>query len=97
MGYRAGKGKASKNRRRSDTRITEDVRERLNSDKDLAASDIKTDVTNGKVTLSGTVQSKKDKPHAETIAETVQGVTEVENSIQPEGGGMAHAVSKIAI
>ncbi|MCA1614333.1 MAG: BON domain-containing protein, partial [Acidobacteria bacterium] len=76
------RGRGPKNYRRSDSRIEEDVNDRLSDQPFLDASDVEVRVENGEVTLSGTVNSRRDKRLAEDIAETVLGVTDVENRIR---------------
>jgi Flp pilus assembly secretin CpaC len=48
----------------------------------IDASDIEVTVNNGEVVLSGTVDSRYDKRLAESIAEDVTGVRNVENRIR---------------
>ena len=75
------KGKGPKNYKRSDDRIKDDINERLSDDTYIDASDIEVTVSNGVVVLSGTVESKHIKRRAEDIADTVSGVTNVENHL----------------
>jgi osmotically-inducible protein OsmY len=81
---RAGnfRGKGPKNYMRSDERIREDVNDRLTDYAYIDASDIEVTVNNGEVVLSGTVDSRYDKRLAESIAEDVTGVRNVENRIR---------------
>jgi osmotically-inducible protein OsmY len=74
-------GRGPKGYRRSDERIKEDVNDRL-SEGYLDATEIEVSVTNAEVTLTGTVNSRTDKRRAEDIAESVTGVTNVENRIR---------------
>jgi osmotically-inducible protein OsmY len=74
-------GRGPKGYRRSDDRIKEDVNDRL-SEGYLDASEIEVSVMNAEVTLTGTVNSRSDKRRAEDIAESVAGVTNVENRIR---------------
>jgi Flp pilus assembly secretin CpaC len=67
---------------RSDERIREDVNDRLTDYAYIDASDIEVTVNNGEVVLSGTVDSRYDKRLAESIAEDVTGVRNVENHIR---------------
>jgi len=76
------KGKGPKNYSRSDDRIKEDINDRLSDDPFIDASDIDVTVTNGEVTLSGTVDERSSKRRAEDIAENVSGVKNVENRIR---------------
>jgi osmotically-inducible protein OsmY len=76
------KGKGPKNYSRSDDRIKEDINDRLSDDPFIDASEIDVTVTNGEVTLSGTVDERSSKRRAEDIAENVSGVKNVENRIR---------------
>jgi hypothetical protein len=67
--------------RRSDDRIEEDVNDRLTWHSQLDATDLKVDVNNGIVTLTGTVDNRQDKRLAEDVAESVPGVWDVNNQI----------------
>jgi osmotically-inducible protein OsmY len=75
------RGRGPKNYRRSDERIKEDVNDRL-GDGYLDATEIEVSVSNGEVTLIGTVQTRSDKRRAEDIAESVSGVSNVENRLR---------------
>jgi BON domain-containing protein len=68
--------------RRSDERIKEDVNDRLSDDYYLDASDVEVAVQNTEVTLTGTVKNRSDKRRAEDLAESVSGVTNVENRLR---------------
>lgn len=76
------KGKGPKNYNRSDERIKEDINDRLSDDPFIDASDIEVTVTNGEVTLTGTVEERSNKRRAEDLAENVSGVKNVENRIR---------------
>ena len=75
-------GKGPKGWTRSDDRIREDVNEALARHDALDASEIEVEVKNGELTLSGTVSEKNAKRMAESIAENVFGVSDVQNSIR---------------
>jgi osmotically-inducible protein OsmY len=83
---REHRGRGPKGYRRSDERIKEDVNDRLSDDYYLDASDVEVTVTNTEVTLTGTVNSREDKRRAEDIAESVSGVTNVENRLRVKQG-----------
>jgi osmotically-inducible protein OsmY len=83
---REHRGRGPKGYRRSDERIKEDVNDRLSDDYYLDASDIEVVVTNTEVTLTGTVNIREDKRRAEDIAESVSGVTNVENRLRVKQG-----------
>jgi len=79
---RTHRGRGPKNYRRSDERIREDINDRLTEHDWLDASDIEVSVTAGEVTLSGAVESRHAKRLAEDIAESVVGVTNVQNNLR---------------
>ena len=93
-GQRRGRG--PRGYKRSDERIREDVNDRLSDDHFLDASDIEVSVSNGEVTLSGTVNSRADKRRAEDIAESVSAVTHVQNSLRVNRGELAAATGSTA-
>lgn len=76
------RGRGPKGYQRSDARIMEDVNDRLTDDPHIDASEIEVSVSNREVTLSGTVNSRFEKRHAEDIAESVSGVTHVQNNLR---------------
>lgn len=76
------RGRGPKGYQRSDARIMEDVNDRLTDDPHLDASEIEVSVTGREVTLSGTVNSRFEKRHAEDLAESVSGVTHVQNNLR---------------
>jgi len=76
------RGKGPKNYTRSSDRIKEDVNDRLSDAWDIDASDIDVEVNGNEVTLSGNVPSKQQKRRAEDIAESVSGVTNVQNNLR---------------
>jgi len=82
MNERNYRGKGPKGYSRSDERIKEDVNDRLSDDAQVDASDIEIAVNNCEVTLTGTVNSRWEKRHAEDIVETVSGVKNVENRLK---------------
>lgn len=67
---------------KSDNEIERDIREELNWDPDLDATDIAVSVKNGVVTLTGFVKSYLDRYEAETAAKRVAGVVAVANDIE---------------
>jgi osmotically-inducible protein OsmY len=76
------RGRGPRGYTRSDERIREDVNDRLTDDPHIDASEIEVSVSNREVTLSGTVNSRFEKRHAEDIAESVSGVTHVQNNLR---------------
>ncbi len=75
-------GRGPKGYTRSDDRIGEDVNDRLTDDSRLDASEIEVEVSEGEVTLTGTVTSREDKRYAEDIAERISGVQHVQNNLR---------------
>jgi osmotically-inducible protein OsmY len=76
------RGRGPRNYARSDERIREDVNDRLTDDGFLDATEIECSVENREVTLSGTVDSRQAKRRAEDLAESVSGVTHVQNNLR---------------
>jgi hypothetical protein len=69
------------NYRRSDSRIAEDVNDRLMLNDDLDPSAMQVQVENGEVLLTGVVQTRYEKRLAEHIADSVAGVKDVDNRL----------------
>lgn len=67
---------------RSDERILEDINDRLIVYADFDVSDIVVGCEHGFVTLTGRVDSRRDKRNAERLATTVAGVVEVRNQLE---------------
>jgi osmotically-inducible protein OsmY len=80
-------GRGPKGYKRSDERIREEVCERLTQHPDIDASNVDINVSNGVVTLSGTVNDRSEKRIAEDIAEGVHGAHDVQNQIRVERFG----------
>ena len=76
------RGKGPKNYIRSSDRIKEDVNDKLSDHWMLDASDIEVDVKGNEVILNGTVADKSAKRRAEDIADSVSGVTHVQNNLR---------------
>ena len=75
-------GRGPRNYRRSDARILEDVSDRLMVCDEVDASDIEVQVDQGKVTLTGTVESRREKRRAEMVSDWVPGVIDVDNRLR---------------
>ena len=75
-------GKGPKGYQRSDAKIREQICECLMHDGLLDASDIEVGVVAGEVTLSGTVDERRMKRHAEELVEHHAGVTEIKNELR---------------
>jgi osmotically-inducible protein OsmY len=76
------RGRGPSGYRRSDSRITEDINDRLTEDAYIDASEVQVRVENGEVTLDGTVNSRTAKRRAEDIAEAISGVSHVQNNLR---------------
>jgi osmotically-inducible protein OsmY len=75
-------GVGPKNYRRNDSRIEEDVCERLMQHSEIDASNIEVKVANGEVTLSGTVNDRNTKRMAEDVLESISGLRDINNQIR---------------
>lgn len=78
---------------RADTRIREDVCDRLTDAPDIDASDIDVAVNNGEVTLSGTVRDRHQKRRSEDLIDNVTGVRDVHNNLRVARGQTLDASS----
>jgi osmotically-inducible protein OsmY len=76
------RGRGPKNYRRPDERTREEIHDRLTDNDWLDASDVDVTVVNGEAVLSGTVDSRYSKRLAEDIAESVTGVSNVQNNLR---------------
>jgi osmotically-inducible protein OsmY len=95
MRQRSHYGRGPRGFTRSDERIREDACERLTYDWSVDASDVEVKVSNGEVTLTGSVESRYSKRRAEDIVDDVAGVRHVQNNLRvkeaTEGTGSATA------
>ena len=87
MDRQSHRGKGPKNYTRSDDRIKEDVNDRLSDSHYIDASNIEVSVSDGEVTLSGTVGSRYDKRRAEDLADNVSGVNHTQNNLRVSQSG----------
>jgi len=76
------RGRGPQNYTRSDDRIREDVNDNLTEDWGVDASNVTVTVSNGDVTLDGTVATRLQKRRAEDCAEEVSGVKNVQNNLR---------------
>jgi osmotically-inducible protein OsmY len=90
-------GRGPKGYQRSDSRILEEVCDRLMYS-DVDAGEIEVKVENGEVTLSGNVHHRSDKRRAEDVAEDVPGVRDVHNNIRVHrhDHGIGHSETSIS-
>jgi hypothetical protein len=84
-------GRGPKGYQRSDDRIREDINERLTDDAMIDASEIDVQVQNREVTLTGTVRDRNEKRRAEDVAESVSGVSHVQNNLRVGQSQGTHA------
>jgi hypothetical protein len=75
-------GRGPRGYKRSDSRIEEDINERLTQHPWIDATDVEVTVQNGEVTLRGFVDMRQAKRLAEDIVDSVFGVKEVNNQIK---------------
>ena len=76
------RGRGPKNYRRSDERLGEQLHQRLSDDPEIDASGITLEVTNGRVALSGEVESRRAKHHVEDLVDACPGVVEIDNRLR---------------
>ena len=76
------RGKGPKNYKRSPERIKDDVNDKLSDHWMIDATEIEVDVKGSEVTLNGTVDNRQSKRKAEDVAESVSGVTHVQNNLR---------------
>lgn len=75
-------GKGPIGYKRSDERIYEDVCEALFSNPSVDATDIDVSVSDGLITLSGTVDTRYEKREAENCIEHLSGVVDIQNDLR---------------
>ena len=80
--YGQYRGRGPRGYKRSDDRIREEVCDCLTDDDRLDASNVEVAVKDGEVTLTGSVSSRNDKRWAESLAERISGVKEVQNTLR---------------
>jgi len=90
------RGRGPKNYRRSDDRLREEVCDRLTDNEWLDASDVEVNVVAGEVILTGMVDSRYAKRLAENIAESVSGVSNVQNNLRVQSYQRAGAEAPLA-
>lgn len=79
------RGRGPKGYARSDGRIREDVCDLLTDDPHVDASSVEVLVRDGEVTLTGTVDSRDARRHAEDLADRIRGVKHVGNDLRVAG------------
>ena len=94
---RSHRGRGPRGYARSDDRIREDVSDRLTDDPYVDASDIEVTVSGGEVTLTGHVEHRAARRRAEDLAESVSGVSHVQNNLRVrQGTGTAAGADAMA-
>ncbi len=83
-------GRGPKDYRRSDDRVREEVCDLMTDDPMLDASEITVQVSEGVVTLSGSVTSREQKRRAEDVAESISGVKDVANQLRVAREAIGH-------
>jgi hypothetical protein len=78
------RGRGPKGYHRSDDRIRDEVCELLTENGAVDASNIDVQVSEGEVTLSGTVETRQMRRIAEDLTETISGVLDVHNQLKAE-------------
>lgn len=73
------RGRGPKNYRRSDELLREIICEQLTDDPYIDARDVSVEISNGEVTLRGTVAAREQKYAIEDLVADVGGVTEIHN------------------
>jgi hypothetical protein len=82
-------GRGPREYRRADSRIREDVCDRLTDHPGIDAREIEVRVENGEVILTGSVRTREDKREVERLCERISGVQDVHNQLRvtrSEGG-----------
>jgi hypothetical protein len=89
-------GRGPKDYRRSDERVREEVCDCMTDDPMLDASEITVQVSEGVVTLEGSVTSREQKRRAEDVAERISGVKDVTNQLRVsrEANGHTHTAAR---
>jgi hypothetical protein len=75
------RGRGPKGYTRSDERLREDICEHLTEDPHIDASDIEISVDQGVVTLTGSIENRWMKYHAEEVVDRCRGVKEINNRL----------------
>jgi osmotically-inducible protein OsmY len=83
------RGKGPADYRRSQDRIREDICDRLTDDDRVDASNIRVQIDDDAVILSGTVSSREEKRRAEDLVESISGVRNVENRLRVGGNALS--------
>lgn len=86
-------GRGPANYTRSDERIREDANDNLTRDRRVDASNITVSVSEGEITLDGTVDSRHAKRRAEDVVDHISGVRHVQNNLRVENRNAGYSSS----
>lgn len=89
------RGRGPKGYSRTDERIREDLSDRLMDDPLVDASEITVHVSQGEITLEGSVETRRQKHRADDIAEQVRGVIDVHNRLRVQKGLIAEVTDRL--
>lgn len=89
------RGKPPRGYQKSDDRIREEICDLIVRDSDIDASDVEIAVNGGEVTLTGSVEERRDKWELEELSERVYGVKDVNNQLKVRKGFLARMGEKI--
>lgn len=75
------RGRGPRNYDRSDERLCDDICERLTDDDRVDASHIEVNVEDGVATLTGEVETRKQRLCAEQVTDSIRGIKNIKNEI----------------
>lgn len=87
------RGRGPKGYQRSDERLREIVCERLTDDPFVDARNVEVQVSNGEVTLQGTVENRQQKYAIEDLIADISGVIEIHNRLGVHESGIDERMS----
>jgi len=85
------RGMGPANYKRSDERIRDDIYERLTDSHVIDARAVMVEVSEGNVTLSGTVNERRMRYAAEDLVERIGGVSNINNQLRVQAQEQAHS------
>lgn len=80
--FQSKAGRGPKGYKRSDERIKEEISDLLTGHHEIDPSEVELKVSNGEVTLTGSVSSRHEKRLVEDLASQISGVTDVTNQLR---------------
>lgn len=87
-------GKGPKNYQRSDEKIKENICDQISADPWIDASEVEVEVSDGEVTLTGSVEDRHTKYRIEDICDSCTGVKDIQNQIRVQKSGSSTSESK---